>query len=434
MKRRSMLFYLVVIAMFILAACSGNESSTEENNNSPGEDEPVELRFAMWTGTPEEQETWETLAAKVTEVYPHITVKFETDSFDQYWDKLQSQVASRTAADIIALQSQRTGTFGYRGVYEPLEPYIEATPDFNIEDFEPNIMDALSYEGQLAIPYDFGPYMLYYNKDIFDKHGVEYPTDNMSWDEFLEKAIATTDGETYGFAFNSRQFDQNIPFIWQNGGGYMDENAETSLMNDPSTVEAIQFIADLHHKYNVVAPNNDPGNTTLYRDQFYDGKVAMYLDGPWNVSNVRARADFDWDITTVPAGKEGSQTYVAGSGFGIYSGSEHKDEAWKAITVMLGDEGFEYLASLGRAYPARLTATPFYEETSDEPSNINAVKVAAETSRPFRTTTNWQEADRMFVRELDNIWFNNEDVESVLARIDEQFQALLDEHQQTISQ
>ena len=51
-----------------------------------------------------------------------------------------------------------------------------------------------------GLPYDFGPYIIYYNKDLFDKHGVEYPTSSMTWDEFLEKCRALTGDGDYGFA------------------------------------------------------------------------------------------------------------------------------------------------------------------------------------------------------------------------------------------
>lgn len=433
---------ILLVALFITACGSSDEepatsnqekeSDTENTNSS---DEVVNLRFAMWTGTPEEQEIWEELASRVNEVHPNIEVEFETDSFQNYWDKLQAQVASGTAADILALQSLRTGAFGYRDVYEPLDEFIDSDQDFNIDDFDTSILESLSWDGeQIAIPYDFGPYMLYYNKDIFDEKGVEYPTPNMSWDEFLEKAKAVTGEETYGFTMDTRQFNNNIPWIWQNGGDFMNEDGSESLMNEPETVDAIQFISDMFHESGVMAPISDPGNTTLYREQFYDGLAAMYLDGPWNTANVRAQADFEWDYTTVPAGEAGAQTFVAGSGFGIFSGSEHKEEAWKAISVMLGEENFKYLASTGRAYPARTSAVDSFINASEEPESIELVSEAAKAARPLVTTTNWQEADKMMVRELDRIWFNNEPVEDVLEDIDEEFQELLDEHQETISE
>lgn len=430
---------MIVLTWLVASGCSGgNEGSTNEGTDNNAQEEAsgeqIELRWAMWTGTQEEQEVWETLADMVTEEYPNITVKFETDSFLNYWDKLQSQLASGTAPDIISLQSMRTGTFGPRDAFEPLDTFIENTPEFEIEDFEESILEGLSWDGnQLAIPYDFGPYILYYNKDIFDQYGVEYPDENMTWDEFLEKAKATTQGEHYGFTMMFAQNTHVIPFIWSNGGDFMDEDAAVSQMADPKTMEAVQFISDMMHEHKVIPPISDPGNETLYRDQFYAGKVAMYIDGPWNFGNIRSKADFDWDITTFPEGSSGSITPVAGSGFGIYTGSEKKEEAWKALTVILGKEGFEYLASTGRAFPARKSAFDTFASVSDEPENLEAISQAGEEGRPLVTTTNWQEADKMMVRELDNIWFNNAPVEEVLERIDTLFQELLDEHQENIS-
>lgn len=431
-KSNRLLLILSLLMIIYFVGCSNDDQA------KGSDDDVVDLRFFMWTGTPEEQEVWEYLSEKVTEEYPNIKVTFETDSFGNFWDKLQSQLASGTEADIIGIQSLRVGEFGPRGVYEPLDSFIEQTPEFEIEDFNDSILEQLSLnDDQLGIPYDFGPKVLFYNKDIFDKHGVEYPHEDMTWNDFLEKAQKTTKDNDYGYTSHARSFNKPIPWIWQAGGDYMDENTEKSMMADSETVEAIQFISDLHHVHEVIAPNNDPGNTTLSLEQFYNGNVAMIADGPWSITNFRQKTDFDWDVTLLPAGKAGSQTYVAGSGFGISSNSEHKKEAWKALTVILSKESIEYLASAGRGYPARESAIPAFVESEDgadaPPENIDIIQKAAETAKPYRTTTNWEKIDDMFVRELDAIWFDNEAVEDVLERVDEQLQMLLDEHQQNLS-
>ena len=65
---------------------------------------------------------------------------------------------------------------------------IEKDEDINIDDFYSGILDSFIFDDQVyALPYDFGPYIMYYNKDLFDKYGVEYPDENTTWEEFKDK-------------------------------------------------------------------------------------------------------------------------------------------------------------------------------------------------------------------------------------------------------
>lgn len=270
-------FTLLKVGLFLLVvslvACSNSEQA---GNESDTESDITELRWFMWTGSPAEKEVWESLAAKVTEKYPNIVVNFETAPFSGYWDKLTTQISSGTAADIISLQSLRTPTFAQYDAFEPLGSYIEKDSEFDINDFQKSALEGLTHNGeQLAIPYDYGPYILYYNKDIFDKYGVEYPSSDMNWERFLEKAKDLTqdedgDGEpdTYGFVFQNN-IDQIVPFIWSNGGKYMNEDKTQSLIQEPAATKAIQFLGDLMNRHKVAMPITDPGNENFYREQFY---------------------------------------------------------------------------------------------------------------------------------------------------------------------
>jgi multiple sugar transport system substrate-binding protein len=436
---------LLGLALSVVTACGGSQTSssnkgntaanTGSSNSAPAKDEKVQLRWAMWTGSPEEKEIWDKLAKKVTEKYPNITVKFETDTFDGYFPKLQAQLASNSAPDIISMQSLRNPTFASKGAFEPLEPYIQKTPDFHAEDFDKTMMSALSWKGQqMAIPYDLGPYVLYYNKDIFDKNKVPYPTDNMTWDEFKQKAKATTkEGETYGFIFRN-YIDQLVPWIWSNGGDYMNADATKSMLQEPAATEAIQFLSDLVHKDKVAAPFTDPGNANWYREQFYAGKIAMYVDGPWNFVNVRSKAKFNWDIAKMPAGKAGSVSFVNGSGFGISAKSKYKEEAWKAITVILGKEGEDYLASTGRAFPGRKSSGEIFAKASDKPQNLKAIYSASEKARPYAVTTNWVEVEKVIDRDLDKVWTQNAAAAEVTKGLQEPFDKLLTDHQKNLKQ
>src|SRR5690242_1770195 len=102
MSRRSFLASSVAaLGGLALTACGGADASSG----------PITLRWSMWVSTPQERAAWAALADNVHKVYPNITVKLETSAFDPYWDKLQTELASNTQADIIGMQGLRMPAF-----------------------------------------------------------------------------------------------------------------------------------------------------------------------------------------------------------------------------------------------------------------------------------------------------------------------------------
>src|SRR5579859_4875432 len=125
----------------------------------------VSLRWFFWTGTEEEVQFWTSLAADAMQQVPNVDIKFETDTFANFWTRLPTMVASGNVPDLIGLQSLRTGSFASRNIYLPLDDLIAADKDVNIDDFNKGIRDGLSYKNKIyALAYDFGPIILYYNK------------------------------------------------------------------------------------------------------------------------------------------------------------------------------------------------------------------------------------------------------------------------------
>ena len=123
----------------------------------------------MWSDTPEETKVWKGLAEDVHEKYPDITVKLETVTFADYWDKLSTQIASENEADVVAMQSLRMPGYAVRGALQPLASFIDDS-GFDVDDFFGPIRQGLSVDGELyALGYDIGPIILYYNKDLFNK-------------------------------------------------------------------------------------------------------------------------------------------------------------------------------------------------------------------------------------------------------------------------
>ena len=162
--------------------------------------DPVKLTWFMWSGSEPEVTAWKHVASLVTDKYPDITVEFQTTSFPDYWTKLPALAAAGKLPDIISLQSLRAP--GFAGLMEPLDDRIKADK-FDIGSFEPSILKGLSRDGkQFALPYDFGPLVMFYNHDLFVKEGVKLPKPGWTEADFMAAARALTKNGNYGFAIS----------------------------------------------------------------------------------------------------------------------------------------------------------------------------------------------------------------------------------------
>jgi multiple sugar transport system substrate-binding protein len=391
----------------------------------------VQLRWFFWTGSEEERKFWESLAADAMQQVPNVEVKFETDTFANYWLRLPTMVASNALPDLVGLQSLRTGTFASRNIYMPLDELIAADKDVKVDDFSSGIREGLSYKGKMyALSYDFGPHVVYYNKSHFDKAGVPVPKDDWTWDEFIQTARALTreiDGKPVTGFSAPNVFDSMVPFIFSNGGDYVDAEFKKSLLSKPETIEAVQWYADLIHKQKVAAIVDDPGNTQWGSEQFYSGRAAMWTTGPWNFVNARAKVKDVWDVALLPRGKSGSISTVAGSGFGIATTTKFKNEAWQVLKYITSTEGLSKVAKAGRGYPGRLSAVPAFYRTDVPPEHQQLVAKQAETARAFRTNSTWQEITVQLLRDfVDPIIVSGKPVAEVTKAAEPAYQELLD--------
>jgi multiple sugar transport system substrate-binding protein len=396
-----------------------------------GGGQKVSLRWFFWTGTEEERQFWETLASDAMAKVPNVEVKFETDTFANFWTRLPTMAASGGLPDILGLQSLRTGSFTSRNIYVPLDDLIAADKDVNIDDFNKGIREGLSYKGKIyALSYDFGPHVVYYNKSYFQKAGVPDPKDDWTWDDFVETAKAVTrdiDGKPVSGFAAPNDFGAMLPWIFSAGGDYTDSEFKKSLLSKPESIDAMQWYVDLVHKLKVSAQVDDPGNANWVTDQFYGGRAAMITTGPWNFVNARSKLKDVWDIALLPKGKAGSISWVAGSGFGIATTTKNKTEAWQVLKYLTSTEGLSKVAKAGRGYPGRNSALQAFYRTDVPPEHQQLIAKQAEAGRPYRTNSTWQEILDQLKRDLvDPVVISNKPVAETVKAAEPAYQALLD--------
>lgn len=406
---RSVIISALVLISMLFASCGSSQQTAASGT------QPVTLTWLMWSASTQEVQAWQYDASLVTKKYPWIHIKFETTTFNNYWTKLESEAASGTLPDIISLQSQHTT--GFASSFRPLSSFIKQN-NFDISAFNPVILKGLTYQGDLrALPYDFGPLVVFYNKTLFQQHHVPFPTNDWTYAQFLQDAQQLTQGNTYGY-IDSPSIDSFLPFALSSGAQYLTSDGNLNFKNNAQLADAFQNYAKPAYQYHVspVVSVAEAPNTSF---MWAAGNIGMLVGGPWSLINFKASAKFPFGIAPIPSQPQGETSVVAGSGFGISTTCQHPDDAWKAISVLTGPDAEQYLASSGRAFAAR-TAQQQYWYKNAVPGADTTLNYALAHSVPEVTTSNWNEASTLFTQYGVKVLSGQQSAASALANIQDQ--------------
>lgn len=392
-RMRAVSLTLAVLLLGALGAgCSGNKKTS---SSEPAK--PVTIRYARW-GLPEEMNGTKKILAAFQKENPNITVKLENSSWDQYWQKMQTEMASSTAPDAMLMDGGWYLTqFAPNGALEDIGALMKKS-NLSKDDFF-NVWTTFTYNNKIyALPRDYNSIVLFYNKDLFKKAGItEYPNGNMTWQQLVpiaQKLTLDKNGKNatdpsfdasnikqYGLCLPMMNVDSTLEtVIWQNGGQLMSTDGKTCLIDSAQAKGALQFIHDLTFKYHV-APSNS-ALTKYGEEEFPSGSFAMVYQGSWLTSSL-SDAKFDWDISVAPT--MGKKIYCAQSvGNAILSSSTHKDAAWKLVQFMSGKEGQTIMAQSNDSIPVlKEVAQDYYVKQSGKPANKQAIFDEAANTVPY---------------------------------------------------
>jgi multiple sugar transport system substrate-binding protein len=281
-----------------------------------------------------ERELWAEFEAS----NPGTTVQVEQiPGYGQYAPKVIMMHVSGTTPDVVHLDASSGAIFMDNGVVRDLTPFIENDPDFALDGYFQQVVNVFRRGDALyAIPLDFTPMVMYYNKTLFDKAKLPYPQAGWTWDDFLTTGGALTYQPIAGeppvqYGFN---FENVMPFwvlwLWTNGGDVLspDGTQATGYFDGPKSVEALQFLTDLSLKHHIAPTLQERDAAGV--DLFLDGRAAMDLKGHWMMLDYRAR-NIDVGIVPLPTNNVPPSTVAYEVGLAISAKAENPEAAWEYI-------------------------------------------------------------------------------------------------------
>jgi len=351
---------------------------------------PVTITLFVGFGTgndPPQIPMQEAMASSFHELYPYITVEYMRVPCEESRVKWATMYAAGTPPD----GTLPTGLSGINYWIEPggepmwvnIEPLIERDKIDISDFFETSIKGATHpLTGELiGMPVGLYCNFLAYNKNIFDKAGIPYPThnwDDKSWtyQKLLELAQELTIDKN-GKRANQVGFDpDNIVQFgldgWEEwtygrawGGEPFSEDVCKVTVNTPEWIEGLQFLQDLRYKYHVMPTPAQTGPlTALFWDPFGSGQVAMSFSWTWVVGEILVEIkDWGWDVAALPWGPKAQAAGLCIDCGTITAKSPHVDEVWEYFKYISKPGNSERLAIDGwGCLPPRKSGMELFDE------------------------------------------------------------------------
>lgn len=355
--------------------------------------EAVNLTWQMW-GDEKDQALWQSLADLVTVEYPNIKVTPQISGWTDYWTRLPVLASSGQIGDIVAMQSMRMPSF--YSILEPLGDHFK-TASFDVSVFEPSIVGGLSHDGAVyALPYDVGPWLVFYNRDKFKAAGLAEPAMDWTFADFKAAADKLTTDGNFGYATQAFDYVAGPVAL---GAEYFNDSNQFDVTN-AGYADAVGKYVDLT-AVDKASPVFASGASAVQASgRFASGNAAMYIDGPWSMISAAQGANFEMGVAPLPRGDGPSRFITAGSGFGVAAAGNHKEEAFKALTVLTGPKAAEILASAGRALPGRLAEQHFWFDVAakDVKRTRETLEYSFQHAIPFRLNDTWNEFENLITQ------------------------------------
>ena len=326
---------------------------------TPAPAAPATVRWGSWAVG---SEFFQALADQFMEKHPNIKIQQEAAPWSQYWDRMQVQMAAGEASDVLWMSGAMFLNFVQKDFFMDMTPLVEAQ-GLNLDDYFLQA-DVFTYEGKVyAWPWFHTVSSCWYNKELFDEAGVDYPPTDWdkawTWNEFLEVAQKLTkkrsDGrQQYGVLVH-QAFEQCWgAFVWSNGGDVLNKDLTKSTMNTPEAIEAIQYLVDLIQKYEVAPESGDPSVFIEGAPSpFEAGLVAMHVHSSAQSGAYKKIEDFTPCACVLPKAPGGTPCCsFNGNPNSIPDSSKVKEAAWEFVTFLSSREGMEEMARLKLGMPA----------------------------------------------------------------------------------
>ncbi len=332
-----------IVTAGLVAALAFAEGKQEQGAPASG---PVTLKVASWTvvekGT---QEYLMGLQGAFEKANPGIKIEWVGLPYGNYKQQLLVMAQAGEVPDVMQAERSMFSAFAVPGYLGDLGSAL--SPAY-ASDISPALKGDLSMDGKLyAVPWLFSGFVMYYNKELFAKAGLDPAKPPRTYEEALsygEKLSKLKDADgnaVYGLGISTASVPVSgsslMSMFASFGGGVWDASGAVSF-NRPGNAAALAFLKDLNDK------GINPAGSKLkdLRNLFAIGRLGIYFDQLWGLNGVLAinpaAKDFAAAALPVGSGKNPARSTLEAHLLLLSKGTKHPKEAAKFIEFVTSRE------------------------------------------------------------------------------------------------
>lgn len=325
MKKRVVgIILCMVMAAGLVTGCGTASGSDSSGDSASAKDGKKEVVIWDYFETDAQKKMMEDMISDFNSSQDEFEASHAYVPFADYEKQLTLGMASGELPDLVILDGCGMASFIEMDLFGDV-----SDADIDWSEYIEGPMASTMKDGKhYGIPFATNCTALFYNKDIFDAAGVDYPDENTTWDEFREMAKTLTKDGVVGFGNAATGTDEGtfqcLQWLYTAGGDYQ---------NPKDGVDAYKLMQEM------VAEGSwskDCVNWTQsdVNNNFMAGNLAMQQNGPWQIPGIKSAApDLNYGVTVLPKKDADSEQATSILG-GENMGAVKQDDMSGAIAFM----------------------------------------------------------------------------------------------------
>lgn len=386
---------------------SGNK--TQEKDGAEGTDGSTEITIWVHETDSPEGQLYQSLVddfnkANEGKYHAELTSIARSGDAGGYDDKINAAISNGGLPDVFTIDGVRVGEFADAGAIVPIGEYFTQE---DLADFNPSIIQQGTYKGELFAVGTFDSSVgIFYNKDMFEKAGIEPATKEDPWTlaDLTEAAEKLTTDDCYGITMSLDATDETViyfflPLIQSQGSNVLGDDTVTAdgYLNGDAALNVVSWLKEMVDK--------GYASATPAENSFELGQAAMAINGSWAPAGL---ADYDINWGLMPMAKYDDQSKAASAcgswTFGMSKDcpEEKREAAAALIQFMTSADADVQMYGANSMPPARQSAFDKIEDFQKYPLDVFQYQLK-NTAQARPVSLNYAVLSNQFATAVQNV-------------------------------
>lgn len=461
MRRLRRLLGIAIIVGLLSGSCAAPMAPTGDITSQPGGADGrtnVTIFVGMGTGTdPDQIKAQEELAAKFNSGHERIEVEFLIVPHEQAGERFLAMAAGGNAPQLVGPNGIST-VAQFFDSWADVTPFIEAE-NFDTSDFYGPAVELNHYPDKtVGLPLGLFPSFIFYNKDMFDAAGIDYPThdyNDPSWnlDKLRDIAMELT-LDVNGNNAKSPDFDASKIVQWGFDDSWTDARGFLTRFGAPNVgrpttedyrtavVNSEEWVYGLDWLNRAVWEDHFVPDATVQQardaagvDPFGTNQVAMFYSHTWFMAEGLVDLPFEYDFAPAPFNQKGQRiARIHADTFTIPKNAQNQEAAWEVLKWLTAPEQIVDVCLIYGCIPARRSVeTEFSKRLAERYPDVDLDVIFAaidylDNPNHESFVPEWGRINDVLNNNFSAVYLRPIDAKAVLDRTNQEVQQILDEY------